>query len=322
MMCAMPSLSVIIPTHERAEILVRCLEHLERQTIAGQLEVIVVSDGHDAKSSSLLAKKTWRVPLQFFEIEKSQQGVARNRGVARASSPLILFIGDDIFLEPNACEVHLRTHEQLAAHGQKNAAVLGFTTWDPACGITPVMRWLEESGWQFGYPAIQQYTRAFLPISIQERFSYTSHISLPTETARLTPFREDLSLYGWEDIEWGMRLRELSVGLFYEPNAKALHAHHLTLEDSGAHGNAGRITRPYRETRSCLRTQARALETSRSPSPVDSSDNEQPTPPRVFTGNRERKTILKSVGSHRKARPSWYALSPCSAGWIFSCSAL
>lgn len=250
-----PSLSIIIPTHKRADILVRCLECVERQTVADQIEVIVVSDGHDDKTTELFAKRSWHVPLKFVQIEKSHQGVARNRGVEQASAPLVLFIGDDMFLAPDACEMHLRVHkdegERMKDEGQTTInprnqeilfsssfplrpaiAVLGFVTWDPSLEITPVMKWLEKSGRQFGYPKIARYAGTFLPREIQADFTYTSHISIPAEIAKRFPFREDVSLYGWEDIEWGMRFRDAGVRLYYEPNARVLHHHHLTLDQS------------------------------------------------------------------------------------------
>lgn len=230
-----PELSVIIPTHKRAGILRRCLEHIEAQSIAKQLEVVVVSDGHDDETAALFAKPSWHVPVRFLEIEKAQQGVARNRGVAQAKANTCLFIGDDIFLQKDACEAHLMIHalaesDEFAHHG--TTAVLGYTTWDPALSITPVMEWLEQSGWQFGYPAIAQYAMRYLPPEIQHRYTYTSHISLPTEIARDIPFRQDVLLYGWEDIEWGTRLKAAGVRLFYEDTAKAHHHHAITLEES------------------------------------------------------------------------------------------
>jgi len=234
-------LSIIIPTHKRADLLQRCLEHLENQTIKDQLEVIVVSDGYDPQTAELFVeipnspsasssgpRGKFQIPIRYFEIEKSQQGVARNRGVKAATAPLILFIGDDIFLAADACEKHLLCHSERS----RTMAVLGFTTWDPALEITPVMRWLEESGWQFAYPMIEKYIHDFIPEKIQHRFTYTSHISLPTKVARAHPFCEDVTLYGWEDIEWGLRLRNAGMRLFYEPDAKAVHHHQMTLEQS------------------------------------------------------------------------------------------
>jgi glycosyltransferase involved in cell wall biosynthesis len=232
-----PDLSIIIPTHKRASILAQCLGHIERQTIRDQLEVIVVSDGEDQKTAGLCEAHAFTFPLTYTSIPKSQQGIARNRGVDLATAPRVLFIGDDIFLMPDACARHVaplrgKTNQQTSANNQNNIAILGFTTWDPSLDNTPVMRWLESSGWQFGYPMIEQYAHDYIPSDKQYSFTYTSHISLPTAIAKQIRFREDVSLYGWEDMEWGMRLKEAGIRLFYEPDAKAFHHHPMTLEQS------------------------------------------------------------------------------------------
>lgn len=228
-----PTLSVVIPTHQRAATLQKCLEHLAKQTITNQLEVIVVSDGHDSETVLLFDDATkWPMPVRFFEIEKSQQGVARNYGVQKAGAPIVLFIGDDIFLAPDACEKHLNAHKTLEAKSYKLEAILGFTTWDPDISITPAMTWLEKTGWQFGYSMLAPYQHGFVPKEMQERFTYTSNISVPTAIAKKYPFRTDVTLYGWEDILWGQELKKADVPLYYEPDATALHHHTVTLDDS------------------------------------------------------------------------------------------
>ena len=219
-----PLLSIVIPTHKRPEILRRTLEHIERQTIADKIEVIVVNDGEELK----MKNEKRKMIVKFFDIPKCHQGVARNKGVSEASGKYVLFIGDDIFLAPDACEKHIFHFSLFTVH----SAILGFTTWDPSCVITPVMRWLESSGWQFGYSQLRPFAHLPISPSLQHRFTYTSHISLPTEIAKKLPFREDVTLYGWEDIEWGLRLKNADIPLIYEPDAKAFHHHHMELEDS------------------------------------------------------------------------------------------
>jgi glycosyltransferase involved in cell wall biosynthesis len=226
-----PTVSVVIPTHKRPNILQRCLDHLEAQTVAENIEVIVVSDGHDDATEELFQFHSWNIPIVFVEIEKSQQGAARNRGVMEASGEIVLIIGDDIYLEPSCIAMHLKAHEKMKKEA-RTSAVLGFTTWDPACGITPVMQWLEASGWQFGYPMIHQHRKNFIPKEIQHSFTYTCNISVPTVVARKYPFLQNLAHYGWEDIVWGKHLRDAGIALYYEPDAKALHHHHIELEDS------------------------------------------------------------------------------------------
>lgn len=223
----MPHLSVIIPTHKRANILRLCLEHLETQSIADDIEAIIIHDGEDKETDEMMKSSNWKIPVRYEAVAKCQQGIIRNRAVQKANADVCLLIGDDIFLKPETAERHVAIHNQ-----HENVAVLGQTLWDPACGITPVMEWLAVSGWQFGYPIIEQYAGDTLPENIQHLFCYTSNLSLRTETLKQIPFREDVTMYGWEDIEWGMRLRDAGLKLFYESYAEALHHHRITLEDS------------------------------------------------------------------------------------------
>ncbi|MSR86759.1 glycosyltransferase family 2 protein [Candidatus Peribacteria bacterium] len=218
-----PLLSIVIPAHGRPAILQRCLDHIREQTIADQIEVIVVNDAEKVNLN------VGNLDVRVLDVPPCHQGVARNKGVEVARGKYVIFIGDDIFLAPHACEKHLGCHPERS---EGPTAVLGFTTWDPALEITPVMHWLEKSGWQFGYPMIKQFSHQVIPTSIQHKFSYTSHISLPTEIAKKFPFREDVMLYGWEDVEWGWRLKEVGIPLFYEPDARAFHHHAMTMEES------------------------------------------------------------------------------------------
>jgi GT2 family glycosyltransferase len=226
---ARPALSVVIPTHKRGMLLGECLKRLERQTMKERMEVVVVSDGAMDKETQQLAKETFQIPVIFTEVPKSQQGAARNQGVRMANGEIVLFIGDDIVVDENACAAHLEAHRNA---GKNPCAVLGFITWDKSLPITPVMRWLERTGWQFGFPSIARFAHRFVPRDIQHSYTYTSNISVPLDIARTLPFKEGLSLYGWEDVEWGLRLKREGIPLFYEPNAKAEHHHPMTLEDS------------------------------------------------------------------------------------------
>lgn len=200
-----PKISIIIPTHNRADILSQCLAHLEQQTIANQIEVIVVNDVQNDKDYSQLANSTWQIPVYFETIDPCHQGVARNHGVQKAQASTVLFIGDDIFLAPRACELHLKAHEKA----RTPSAVLGNIDWDPSVGTTKVMKWLMDSGWQFGFKKIARYADDYIPESMQHLFSYTSNLSVSKDVAQRTPFREDITLYGWEDIEFGMRLKKM-----------------------------------------------------------------------------------------------------------------
>ena len=253
------NLSIIIPTCNRPRILQKTLDCIAVQTLLAPsfdtrrrvtlsspsrsegvskgrygatqedtpLEVIVVSDGPDEKTAELITSMEWPFAIQYFAIPKIQQGVCRNRAVEKARSPLVLLIGDDIFLAPDACERHVKVHAML----DEKAIVLGHITWDPSMKVTPLMKWMEESGVQFGYGKIEKFRKNFLPADIQHWFTYTSNLSLPAKLLYQNKFREDVSLYGWEDIEWGKRLAAKDIPLYYEPDAQAYHHHPYTADE-------------------------------------------------------------------------------------------
>lgn len=226
-------LSIVIPTRQRPQILQQCLERLCAQTMAKDLEIIVVHDGEDSEDTMrMLHDHAPSAPavarFTFFAIPKSQQGTARNRGMERVNTELTLFINDDILLAPDACEKHIAAHRMIDGP----AAVLGYMSWDPSLDITPAMRWLDKTGWQFGYHLLAPYRHNFVPQHMQHRFTYASFISAPTAVIRAHPFHEEFTMYGWEDILWGTELAESGIPLYYESDACAFHYHRISLQDS------------------------------------------------------------------------------------------
>ena len=94
------------------------------------------------------------------------------------------------------------------------------------------MEWLEHTGWQFGYQQLTRYNQQQIPLQMQVSYSYTSNISLPTELAKQHLFLEDVNCYGWEDMEWGKRLKDSGVRIWYEARAVGHHHHKITETES------------------------------------------------------------------------------------------
>ncbi len=223
-------ISVIIPTYNRAEILKKCLEKLAQQQ-GVEFEVVVVDDGStdDTKAvvkSLISSGAIGESRLQYVWQKKSHQGVARNRGVGMAKGDIILFIGDDIFVEP---EFLMKHHDRHAEYPDENVVVLGFTTWDPTLRINSYMRFLEDSGWQFGYRFLKP---KMIGRTDPYKFFYTSNISLKKSFFEKEKFNEDFAFYGWEDIELGYRLwKRQDMKIYYEPQAIAYHHHEILPSD-------------------------------------------------------------------------------------------
>jgi glycosyltransferase involved in cell wall biosynthesis len=221
-------LSVVIPTHNRAEILKTTLQKVLAQE-GVEFEVIVVDDGsmdETENTVSSLKREFQGIQIKYIKQEASHQGVARNRGFEAAANGIVVFIGDDIFVEPGFLKTHHDAHEK---NPDEEVVVLGFTTWDPALEVNDYMRFLESSGWQFGYSSL---VPGFVQNAEPYKYFYTSNISFKKNLFDFGKFDEQFKVYGWEDIELGYRLwKQGKLRLFYEPSAKAFHHHFLTEED-------------------------------------------------------------------------------------------
>ncbi len=89
------TISVIIPTFNRRELLEKCLLALERQSIEKNWEVIVVDDGGQMKLDSLINKFDSKLKIKILSQRNKGPATARNHGVRHASGEYIAFLDDD-----------------------------------------------------------------------------------------------------------------------------------------------------------------------------------------------------------------------------------
>jgi len=104
-----PTFSVVIPTHNRAEILGRALRSVSAQNFE-DYELIVVDDGSSDSTPAYL--ETVRGPRSLVLRNERGLGVsaARNRGAGAASGQWISFLDDDDEMRPGAlAALHARS---------------------------------------------------------------------------------------------------------------------------------------------------------------------------------------------------------------------
>jgi GT2 family glycosyltransferase len=93
-----PLVSVVVPHHDRPELVRHCLEGVLAQDHA-PLEVVVVDDGStDPAAHAALAeleRGTWALPLRVVRQPNRYMGAARNAGVRAARGELVAFLDDD-----------------------------------------------------------------------------------------------------------------------------------------------------------------------------------------------------------------------------------
>jgi glycosyltransferase involved in cell wall biosynthesis len=122
-----PYFTVFIPTFNRARLLPRALESIERQTFR-DFEVVVVDDGSTDGTESLVKSWAARVDFQVTYIKQANRGkhAASNTGVEAARGKLFLNLDSDDRLLPNTLErIHWHWHEIADADRDRFAGVEG-----------------------------------------------------------------------------------------------------------------------------------------------------------------------------------------------------
>jgi hypothetical protein len=89
-----PAVSVVIPTHNRPELMKRALESVLAQTYGGELEVIVVFDACDPVLPDVPVESTRSLRALVNDRSRGLAG-ARNCGILASSHDFVAFLDDD-----------------------------------------------------------------------------------------------------------------------------------------------------------------------------------------------------------------------------------
>jgi glycosyltransferase involved in cell wall biosynthesis len=174
--------SVVVATKDRAALLDGALASLRAQAGAPEFEIVVVDNG----SSDATPAVARRHGAAYAFVGEPNRGKARNAGIARATGDAIVFIDDDVVTPPHFLAAHAKAH----ADAPFPLAVSGPIVNVPVATERPA-------------PTGANFSRAFF---------VTCNVSVPTASLRAVGgFDETFDLYGWEDTELGLRLREHGV---------------------------------------------------------------------------------------------------------------
>jgi glycosyltransferase involved in cell wall biosynthesis len=218
--------SVVIPTYNRLDMLVRVLDALDRQVgLSGSkvdapaFEVIVINDGSKDDTDRVISQ---RKGITFRTQANAGPGRARNHGVSLAKGKFVVFIGDDTVPEPRFLSEHGRVHRD--SNDDPMIACLGYTGWPRGERVTAFMDYINDYGLQFGYKLIQDGD--VVPFN----FFYTSNISIDREVLAAHPFDTTFPSAAWEDIELAYRLKEKGLRIRYNARAVTRHYHPMNVD--------------------------------------------------------------------------------------------
>jgi glycosyltransferase involved in cell wall biosynthesis len=223
---AFGSLSVVIPTYNRGEILAKALEGYLLQSSPHLIrELLVVDDGSTDATESMVRELAARSKFPICYLRQANKGpaAARNMGIRQVRSGLVLFTDSDIIPGHNFVEQHLQWHSRNTAN---SSALLGYVTWAPELKPTTFMRW-------YGERKLFSFHHLHDNREVDFRFFYTCNVSLKTEFLRTCgQFDEDFKTAAFEDIEFGYRMHKQGLKLFFDAAAIGYHYQFFTFEDA------------------------------------------------------------------------------------------
>ncbi len=209
----MVEVSIVVPSHRGAHRLPTIIESFGRQTLGrtSDIEMVVVLDGDVDGSRQVAERAAGDLPVRVVAFPQNRgRAAALNAGFDAARGRVLVRADDDLDLEDDFAEHHLRLHEE--AH----------------CGVVAMCRDV--------FPDTP-YARAY-GVDADKKIRETAFATPPDRTWRwwsgnVSTTREDYDRvggydesfreYGWEDIDWGYRLHRLGVPIVIPEDFTTLH---------------------------------------------------------------------------------------------------
>ncbi len=205
-------ISVVIPTYNRLLILQKSLVALEKQELTDNkidgYEIVLVDDGSTDRTLSWLTENKAQFPhVKIFEQNHQGAAAARNLGVKKAKGDTIVFIDSDLVVTNS----FLQSHADALVKEKQELKSDRLFTYGAVINTN-----------NFEDPTSEPYKIT----DFSAAYFATGNVAIARkwlEEAGL--FDTGFQLYGWEDLELGVRLKKLNLKLIKCPEAVGYHWH-------------------------------------------------------------------------------------------------
>jgi GT2 family glycosyltransferase len=221
----MPSVSVVIPSHQRRESLRRLLRALDAQSLpAEQFEVVVCLDGCTDGSDAMLASLRPSYALRARELVGGGRAAACNEAIRAARGEVLVILDDDMEPGPRLLEVHLAAHRRAEERGER-LVLMGAVPVRADGGTNPAARYVAG---KFG-SHLRKLARVDHRLALRD--FYTGNCSIRRDTIESVGlFNEGFRDYGNEDLDLYVRLRRARVTIRFDPDAEATQHYEKDIE--------------------------------------------------------------------------------------------
>lgn len=212
----MPEVSAVVVNYNGDQDIMRCLGDL----VAVQpslAELIVVDNGSSDGSPEAIRDRFPGVDLVELGYNAGP-AIARNIGLKRAVSPLVLFVDDDVYLEPDCLQ------RLLDCRQRETATVVA-----PRLVLLPEMDQIQADGADIHFTGTMQLRHSRAPVqsvapTTRPIGAFSTSCVLADRTCLLDVggFDESFFIYQ-EDMELALRLRSFGYRIYCDASAVALH---------------------------------------------------------------------------------------------------
>ncbi|MBD2091718.1 glycosyltransferase [Microcoleus sp. FACHB-1515] len=200
--------SVIIPTYNRKPILEKCLRAIEHQQFDLPYEVVLVDDGStDGTIDWFKAHQAEFPHTRLFCQDHQGPAAARNLGIERSIGDTIIFIDSDLVVTDR----FLQAHFEALRDGERKLGSDRLFTYG----------WVINTA-NFDNPTAEPYKIT----DFSAAYFATGNVAIARKWLdQAGRFDTRFQLYGWEDLELGVRLKQLDLKLIKCPAAVGYHWH-------------------------------------------------------------------------------------------------
>lgn len=207
-----PVASVVIPTRGGAARLPALFSALEAQT-EQDVEVVPVVDGDVDGSADVIRSWSHRLRMRPLVLpENVGRAGALNTGLLEATGEVLIRCDDDLVLGPEFVAGHVRRH----ASAESPVGVVG-----PYRNVLPDSAYARA----YGRAANERLLKNALHAEPENAWRlWAGNVSVTRETAALIGgYDERYRGYGWEDVDYGYRLRQHGIPVLVAPELTVDH---------------------------------------------------------------------------------------------------
>jgi GT2 family glycosyltransferase len=207
------SLSVLICTYNRPELLTKALEALTRHTEEKPDQIVVVNGG-DERSSRVVEyfmTTNKEVEIKLVRTVNKNAASSRNAGLPHCRGDVIATTDDDAQVFPNWVTLMKQAHKDHPEAGAVGGPVIG----------TPTDSLVAKAADLITFPAWRepQYVRTLPTVNISYKREIVNAVG-----------RMDEALFCGEDVDYNWRTQKLGYKIYFDPAIRVYHQHRPTLK--------------------------------------------------------------------------------------------